>query len=528
MWDSETNRDPTKASLLYNCYPEVGSRAIVARPGFYSDLVSWTASGTGQLVYHFIKADGTEKTILIKGGKFWTWNGTAFTESLTAANLASASITLSSSVRCFACFYNNTVVISDGVNTPWTWDGTANGGAVSLTNAPVFYGQPTVYYAKLFAIKNSDRLTITWSEENSANTGYEAGGFNNAWTLGQTGSQRIWALLGTNDGLYYWRDSSIGVISGAVDTDFTTTGVHDAISDNIGTLSRDVLLYHGMIYFTDQSAKPYRFSSGGVTMEPLWIQMARKFTPMYYGYGVEDAILISALSNTDVPIVSAPQMAQVLFCWAGHNSILFAGFNTESGLMQGLYQATGTTVHVVGPIRDLTYGYHKPLIGMLTSHTTPMLHQFGETFPTYTGGALFDNLGSAGGAQAITVSVIGPQQTPDINQQWNFDQLDVFGERMRNNPTGTDLQVTYFTSELYGNFESMMPAAVTIGGFFDDTSSDGITRGSTTAVTRLGIGALGRWFVARLVMVTPVTTYRNALLSWTVYPYSGAPESGIK
>jgi hypothetical protein len=79
----------------------------------------------------------------------------------------------------------------------------------------------TVYYAKLFMLKR-DRKTIVWSEENQPNTGYEAGGYNNAWELTQTSNEPLTAIIGTNEALYYGRKTSVGAIRGACQLD-----VHD-------------------------------------------------------------------------------------------------------------------------------------------------------------------------------------------------------------------------------------------------------------------------------------------------------------
>ena len=97
------------------------------------------------------------------GGKFYTYNwGTdVFTEVVTAANFTTASITLSSTAKCYAVTMADKMVVTDGVNTPWMWDGTTGAsGLTKLTNCPVLYGRPTVYYAKLFGIKNTERSTM--------------------------------------------------------------------------------------------------------------------------------------------------------------------------------------------------------------------------------------------------------------------------------------------------------------------------------------------------------------------------------
>lgn len=264
--------------MAFNGYVDE-SGSYRSRPGSYR--IASTALGRGQLVYQFTKIDGTQYTVGIAGGKFYTlnWATGVWTEVVTGANFATATITVSSTARCYAVTLNDKMIVSDGVNKPWSWDGQSGaGGLTSLTNAPVFYGQPTVYYAKLFGIKNTERSTVVWSEENDPTTGYEAGGFNNAWTLSQTGSDPLFAIRATNEGLYYWRQRSIGVVRGAVDTDFVNSGVLDAVSNLVGTRSpAGVLYYGGSFYFPDEYGRPTMFESGG-GVQSLWSQVALAYT----------------------------------------------------------------------------------------------------------------------------------------------------------------------------------------------------------------------------------------------------------
>lgn len=261
--------------------------SISSRPGTYR-IASSALAGAGQLVYQFTKLDGTQYTVVIAGGKFYTlnWSTGVFTEVLTASDLSGASITLSSTARCYAVTLANQMIVSDGVNTPWMWDGTTGSGLTKLTNAPVFYGQPTVYVTKLFGIKNTDRGTIVWSNENDPENGYEAG-VNQAWTLGQTSSDPLFAIRGTNYGLYYFRQRSVGVVVGAFDDEFRTSSTHDSVSDIVGTRSPAGVLYYGSaFYFPDEYGRPTMFTSGG-TAQPIWKQVALLFPndTILGGYG---------------------------------------------------------------------------------------------------------------------------------------------------------------------------------------------------------------------------------------------------
>ena len=281
MMDSldAANARKDKARLLQNCYPlDAQLSAVVGRPGCQQAGAQGGASGkrTGQLVHQFNKRNGTSYTVRIVGGQgiqTFDWGSRAWTTAVSVANLTSASITLSETARCYAVTYTDKMVVSDGVNTPWMWDGTSGGGLTKLTNCPVLYGQPWVYYAKLFGIKASERITFVWSEENDATTGYESGGFTNAWEFAQTGSEALVAGCGTNEAMYVFRRTDIARVQGAVNTDFATAGVRSDVSENIGTLSPASVLVHeqGSVYFLDSLARPQCILPGGGLIDPpLW------------------------------------------------------------------------------------------------------------------------------------------------------------------------------------------------------------------------------------------------------------------
>lgn len=275
-------RDTDEVFRLENCYAqdtEIGP-LLVGRPGFW--LMGTVGSGAGvqlgsggnrrvQLIHQLTKRNGTEVSMVLCGGQLYTynWSTNVWTESVTAANFATASITLSASARCYAVNFADTVVVSDGVNKPWTWDGTAGaGGLVSLTNAVVAYGPPAVYYGKLFFIKNAARGTFIWSEEATANTGYEAGGYNNAWDFVQTATEGLVSLAATNDALYVFRQNSCTAVTGAVTTDFKTTGTREALSPSLGTTAPgSVAVIGDRVVFLDQYGFVQAASLGGGVRE---------------------------------------------------------------------------------------------------------------------------------------------------------------------------------------------------------------------------------------------------------------------
>lgn len=273
MWPSRgEQRPPGSLHYAVNMFPTsvVNPQSPWTTRGACINLGTGTAAGSAVVACgQLYTVDGTGVSWLLSSSSgLWTlnWGTLAYSNVVTAANFATAGITLSATTH-YWCVFNNTICFnpSNGTQVPWTWNGSSGSGSLTeLTNAPLAYGRPTAYYAKLFLIKYAERDTIVWSEEADATTGYESGGFSNVWKLGQTGTAPITAIQGTNEALYYLRPSSIGAIRGAVGTDFTTTGTHDAISTIVGTLSpTGVLAVGGDLWFFDQYMTPRVCLNGG-------------------------------------------------------------------------------------------------------------------------------------------------------------------------------------------------------------------------------------------------------------------------
>jgi hypothetical protein len=275
---SPSTREDGACLLLQNAYPldpALGD-GIVGRPGFTAmgDQLGSSGRRRVQATGQFTKQNGTEYTVAIVGGHFYTYNwGTdAWTEVVTNANLATASITLSQTAKVALTPYNNTLHISDGVNLPWTWDGqSGTAGLVSLTNSPVLYGRPAVHQGRLFGIKASDPTTFVWSEVNAANTGYESGSYGNAWTIAQTDPNRLYHLIGTNEGLLVLRARSATAAGGGVSSSFSSEATREGISETTGTASPWAAVWSGTTLLTlDADLRPHAYRNGSLGFTPIW------------------------------------------------------------------------------------------------------------------------------------------------------------------------------------------------------------------------------------------------------------------
>lgn len=269
---------PEMALLVENMVrtPGPDNAGLTSRPGF--TVMGAALGGVGarapQALRTWTKATGSRETTAIVGGKVYGYNWTtdAWTEVVTATNLTSVSITLGSTARVALVPFADGLVVSDGVNVPFWWDGTSGaGGLVKLTNCPVLYGPPTVYYAKLMGIKNSDRKTLVWSEEGAPNVGYEAGGYNNAWDNPGGFADPLTSVVGTNEALYVFRERSSVAITGAVSADFATAGTRSNLSEDVGTLSpwASYATTDGVL-IVDADAQPWLMQYGQSAPVPLW------------------------------------------------------------------------------------------------------------------------------------------------------------------------------------------------------------------------------------------------------------------
>lgn len=272
-------RRPGFYQTAINAYPVDGT-GLVGRPGIrpIGARLGTPFTNITQCIYQFTRRDGAEFTITIVQGRFFTlnWVTEVWTEVLTAANLTGAGITINAAVltiQILTYLDGAVIVVNDGVNTPWAWDGTAGAGLTLMNNAPVFSaGSMTVYNGRLLGIKASDPVTFVWSETDVLNTGYEAGGFNNSWTFTQSDSNRLYALVATNDGVYVLRARSAAEIGGSVTQNWSTGGSRDDLSLTEGSPFPFSILLHGSnLFLVDADVKPQLLRPGGAATVPIWL-----------------------------------------------------------------------------------------------------------------------------------------------------------------------------------------------------------------------------------------------------------------
>lgn len=346
--------DPTAAkadrvALAQNVYVAPGPEgtAFVGRPGFSLMGDTLTRLGTGsnrtvQWLGEFVEPDGTRHCIAIVGGQFYTYNFALgeWTETLDAGDFSGASITVSVANRIYAVPFFGQLLVSDGTNVPWLWDGTAGAGLTKCTNCPVLYGAPRVYYGKVFGIKATDRATLVWSEEGDANLGYDTSPYSNAWTLVATGSDPLTAIGARNEALAVFRERQTQRVLGAVSTDFQSAGTQADAAIDVGTTVPETFEVGQGTLFVDADAGPYLLPPAGppVALWP-WSQQTTRTVPR----SELDRVQFAAHPELNLVLVAMPEPNQT-------ECTIALCYDADTLTLVGLWR--GFTMQRVGVVRD--------------------------------------------------------------------------------------------------------------------------------------------------------------------------------
>lgn len=346
-----------------NCYlpdPTSGS-GVYARPGFTLQNPSAVLAGTGQGVYSHVALSGTTYNFVVAGGKLYRTDATLST--FTDVTPASGVTISSTAPRVYFASLNDHLVISDGVNRPWI---ASNLGSTPVTGTAIdydgsatawsAYGQPVVYAGSLVCILNSvggtaRRTDISWSAPGDPSTGWQQPNYDYNWTLVQTGSTPLYALAATNLALYYFRDRSIGALTGTPGPNFQGQATHDAIAVNVGCLqSATVAQYGTTIFFCDVAGRPWMLPLGSKPV-PIWLDMRSVVDGSTSGYPTITAQVACATIDPTLSIYLAA-------IWSPVPSVVqppaeLAAFDCRTGAYLGQWTiAQGTSIEAIGVLND--------------------------------------------------------------------------------------------------------------------------------------------------------------------------------
>lgn len=267
----------------------LGGSGAYARPGEVLMNPANQLGGSnhqGQCVYHHTALDGTEYRFTAVSGKLYRVSA----DRTTYTDVTPVGVTIDGSLgtRIFMLTFADRLIVSDGVNRPWM--GT-NLSSTPITGTNIQYDSGnsvwsaqhmTVYSGALVLVVKTisgvyHQTRITWSAPNDPTQGY----FNTVagiavdytWDLVQTGATPIYAICGTNIALLYWRDDSIGALSGAIGPDFKNASTHDAIDLKIGTRApATIALYGNTVFFADTFGRPQMLPLGN-RIVPIWMKL---------------------------------------------------------------------------------------------------------------------------------------------------------------------------------------------------------------------------------------------------------------
>lgn len=294
-----------------------------ARPGmelFNQGAAVTTSASTfrGQGTISHTDLSGVTTNFVIFNGKLFRADATfgAFED------VSPAGITISALVntRVYGTSFANQLAVTDGVNRPWL--------ATNLSSSPITgtyidfdgagttwaaFGPARLYGGSFIWILSqynsiAARTDIAWSLPGDASVGYQQATYDFRWTLGQTDADPLTAIYGTNTALFYWRENSIGAISGIPGPNFQSSHTDDAISKNVGTLAAaSIIAYGTTLYFTDAIGRPYRLVPGQ-DPQPIWLQMRGIVQTAMVGYS-------GVTQHTTTATAEATMSAYIVAIW---------------------------------------------------------------------------------------------------------------------------------------------------------------------------------------------------------------------
>lgn len=381
--------DPRLLVAARNVYipdPEAGS-GVYSRPGFpllnggtviHSNITPFK----GQGVFTNFDVNGDPTNWMAFGGSLYRYD--AATDTATDVTPVGVTIDANTTTRVYFASLGGVMAVSDGVNRPWIASNLSStpitGTYIDFDSAGgawVAFGPPVVFGGSGFFVLTSvtavgARLDIAWTEPNNWALGYQQTGYDNRWTLEQTGTTPINGLAGTNIALYYWRQRSIGSISGAVGPDLASTATHDAISTNVGTAAPQTIVQFGdTIYFCDVIGRPWSFTLGS-RPKPIWHQLRAIVDESETGY--PGLTMDTATAGFD------PTLNQVCMAIWSPNPASAASptdmqvFDANSGAYVGKWSigpgATGISIDCIGSFVDAQGRGQLVVLGSATSGGT--------------------------------------------------------------------------------------------------------------------------------------------------------------
>jgi hypothetical protein len=367
-------------------FPEPGSGSgVYGRPGFQlsnadAPLGDEDAGRIGQGIVVATIEDGTEINFLCSGGKLYRVDpGFAVFEDVTPVDR-----TIDQGTRVHLTPFSNRLLVNDDINPPWV---ASDLQASPITGTAITYstdgvpwrasGPARIYDgAAVWLVRYRDdearTSRIAWSEADDPFTGYFQTDFDNEWDVVENNANAIYALLGTNSAIDYFRGDSIGYLSGTIGADFETTATKDAIDASVGSRApASIIAYSQWIYFVDEKGRVHRVQQSG-GLEALWKQHRRvvNLAPTGFADGIARMACAALVPELDLYLVAiwSPDPTQSL---PQFPTTLYA-FHAETGKYVGEWTiGDGIAVHAMGILAGVDGQRVLAVLGTKDAAATP-------------------------------------------------------------------------------------------------------------------------------------------------------------
>jgi hypothetical protein len=236
----------------------------VPRDGFVRMTGGSEPSGDGicQGIYNFQELDGTVHTLAFANADMYEYNWG--TNQWAMTDLSTKGVSVSAAAKLSFANSRGKLIVTDGVNTPWMWDGATT--YTLLTEAPIA-NMVCVYYDRVFFFDaTATNIKFEWSFPADPTDGYDADG--NSWEFVQTDAGPVRGMAPLNNTLVILKEDSGSFLRGNVEATFETDAVREGLSESEGTISgHTVVIFDGDVYFLSQNGP--RRAIGGQSLERI-------------------------------------------------------------------------------------------------------------------------------------------------------------------------------------------------------------------------------------------------------------------
>jgi hypothetical protein len=176
----------------------------------------------------------------------YSWSGSTWS----VVDLSTKSVTMAPSAKLSFANSRGRLIVTDGVNLPWMWDGGST--YTVLSQAPIS-NMVCVYYDRVFFYDaTATNIKFEWSFPADPTDGYDADG--NSWEFVQTDAGPVRGMAPLNNTLVILKEDSASFLRGSVESTFETDAVREGLSESEGTISgHTVIIFDGDVYFLSQN-----------------------------------------------------------------------------------------------------------------------------------------------------------------------------------------------------------------------------------------------------------------------------------